>query len=182
MATIPLTAGITLLSGKMFDYLNPGATPLDFEDIVTLGNICRFAGHLPIFYSIAQHLVNCSYIVPPEFAYEALMHDRSEAFTNDIPTPLKVALPAFKALERTIEDATAPMFGLKPGMSPEVHLADRQMLGLEMRYVKGDFEQHEVLQGIEFEHLRALPDLDFTSWAPRRAQQEFRRRYEELRP
>ena len=180
--TIPLTAGITLLTGKMFDYLNPGATPLDFEDIATLSNICRFAGHLPIFYSVAQHLVNTSYIVAPEFAYEALMHDRAEAFTNDIPTPLKVAMPAFKALEREIEAATAPMFGVPVEMSREVHLADRQMLGLEMRYVKGDFGAHEVLQGIEFEHLRDMPGVDLTSWTPRLARANFQRRYEELRP
>jgi len=180
MAMIPLTAGITLLSGKMFDYLNPGATRLDVHDLVTLANICRFAGHLPIFYSVAQHLVNTSYIVPPEFAYEALLHDRSEAFTNDIPTPLKVALPAFKALEITIEDATAPMFGVPLVMSKSVKLADRQMLGLEMRFVKGDFEDHEVLQGIEFEHLKDMPGVDLTSWTPRLAKANFLRRFEEL--
>lgn len=176
--TIPLTAGITLLSGKMFDYLNPGATPLDVEDIATLSNICRFAGHLPIFYSVAQHLVNTSMIVPPEFAYEALLHDRSEAFTNDIPTPLKVALPAFKALEIEIEAATAPMFGVPVDMSPEVKLADRQMLGLEMRFVKGDFGEHEVLQGIDFTGLEKLVDL--TSWTPREAKQRFLARFTEL--
>lgn len=176
--TIPLTAGITLLSGKMFDYLNPSATSLDVQDIATLANICRFAGHLPIFYSVAQHLVNTSLIVPPEFAYEALMHDRSEAFTNDIPTPLKVALPAFKQLEISIETATAPMFGVPVDMSPQVKLADRQMLGLEMRYVKGDFGDHEVLDGIEFETLRPLVDLD--SWTPREAKKRFLARFAEL--
>ena len=177
---VPLTAGITLLSGKMFDYLNPGATRLDVEDIVTLGNICRFAGHLPIFYSVAQHLVNTSYIVPPEFAYEALLHDRSEAFTNDIPTPLKVALPAFKQLEITIEEATAPMFDVPLVMSPEVKLADRQMLGLEMRYVKRDFDRHEVLEGIEFEHLKDMPGVELQSWTPRQAKANFLFRFEEL--
>ena len=182
MTVIPLTAGITLLSGKMFDYLNPGATTLDIEDIATLSNICRFAGHLPIFYSVAQHLVNTSYIVPPEFAYEALLHDRSEAFTNDIPTPLKIAMPAFKALEITIEKATAPMFGVPVDMSPEVHLADRQMLGLEMRYVKGDYGQHQVLEGIDFEGLQHMPGVDLNSQTPRQAKANFLRRYEELRP
>lgn len=178
MTMIPLTAGITLLSGKMFDYLNPGATKLDVEDIATLSNICRFAGHLPIFYSVAQHLVNTSYLVPEELAYEALLHDRSEAFTNDIPTPLKVALPAFKQLEITIEEATAPMFGVPVVMTSAVKLADRQMLGLEMRFIKGDFEQHEVLEGIDFAGLERLVDL--TSWTPREAKQRFLARFAEL--
>jgi len=131
---------------------------------------------------VAQHLVNTSYIVDPVFAYEALMHDRSEAFTNDIPTPLKVAMPAFKALERSIEAATAPMFGVPIEMSPEVHLADRQMLGLEMRYVKGDWGQHQVLEGIDFESLQHMPGVDLNSQPPRQAKANFLRRYEELRP
>lgn len=180
--TIPLTAGITLLSGKMFDYLNPGATKLDIEDIATLSNICRFAGHLPIFYSVAQHLVNTSYIVDPAFAYEALLHDRAEAFTNDIPTPLKIAMPAFKELERNIEAATAPMFGVPVEMSPEVHVADRQMLGLEMRYIKGDYGAHEVLEFVDFEGLQHMPGVDLNSQPPRLAKANFLRRYEELRP
>jgi hypothetical protein len=180
--TIPLTAGITLLSGKMFDYLNPGATLLDVQDIATLSNICRFAGHLPIFYSVAQHLVNTSYIVDgdEDLKYEALMHDRSEAFTNDIPTPLKVALPAFKALEIEIERATAPMFGVPVEMSPAVKLADRQMLGLEMRYVKRDFGDHEVLDGIDFAGLERAPGVILSSLTPREAKQAFLSRFAQL--
>jgi uncharacterized protein len=176
---IPLSKGITLLSGKMFDYLNPGATQLDIHDLAQpLANVCRFSGHLPRFYSVAQHLVNTSLIVPPEHALEALLHDRSEAFTNDIPTPLKVAFPAFKELEQAIEEATAPMFGLPVVMTPATKLADRQMLGLEMRHIKGDHETYEVLEGIEFEHLKPLVDL--SPWGPRQAYYNFMQRYEEL--
>lgn len=176
---IPLSEGITLHSGKMFDYLNPGATPIDIHDLaLPLSNVCRFSGHLPRFYSVAQHLVNTSLIVPAAFAFEALLHDRSEAFTNDIPTPLKFAFPAFKELEIAIEEATASMFGLPLVMSAEVKLADRQMLGLEMRHIKDDHEDHEVLQGIEFEHL--LPLVDLSPWSPRQALANFMARYEEL--
>jgi hypothetical protein len=178
---IPLSKGITLHSGKMFDYLNPGATPIDVEDLaLPLSNVCRFAGHLPRFYSVAQHLVNTSLIVPREYAYEALLHDRAEAFTNDLPTPLKFAFPAFKELEVAIEAATAPMFGLSVEMSDAVKLADRQMLGLEMRQIKGDMEDHEVLQGIEFEHL--LPLVDLSPWTPRCAYAQFMLRFNEVRP
>jgi len=181
--TIPLTAGITLLSGTMFDYLNPGASKIDINDIATpLSNVCRFAGHLPMFYSVAQHVVNCSYIVPPAFAFDALMHDTAEAFTNDIPTPLKTALPVFKELECKIEAAMAEQFGFEYPLHPAVHLADRQMLGLEMRYIKGDHGEHEVLQGIDFEGLQHMPGVCLTSLAPRVARQLFLDRYEELQP
>lgn len=178
---IPLTAGITLLSGRLFDYLNPSADVL-LDDMVTpLSNNCRFAGHLPYFYSIAQHLVNTSLVVEggEDEQYEALLHDRSEGFTNDITTPLKVANPGFKTIEIEIERVTAPTFGVPVDMSPCVKLADRQMLGLEMVHIKGDRGAHEMLQGVEFEHL--FPLVDLTSWTPRLAKKRWLDRFEDLR-
>lgn len=176
---IQLSQGITLLNGQLFDFNEPGKIPVPIEVIANAaGNICRFAGHLPRFYSLAQHLVNTSRIVPPEHAFTALMHDTSEGFTNDITTPLKAAFPAFKELETRIEAAMAEMFGFEFPYPPEVHLADRQMLGLEMRHIKGDFEDHEVLRGIDFEYL--LPLVDLTTWSPERAKRNFMQRYEEL--
>jgi len=66
---------IQTASGKHFDYLNASTDDVAIEDIATaLSNICRFAGHLPEFYSVAQHSVLCSQIVPHEFAFEALLH------------------------------------------------------------------------------------------------------------
>jgi len=183
MTMIPLTAGITLLSGTMFDYLNPGASKIDINDIATpLSNVCRFAGHLPMFYSVAQHVVNCSYIVQPEFAFDALMHDTAEAFTNDLPTPLKTALPVFKDLEVKIETAMSKRFGFDYPLHPAVKLADLQMLGLEATYVKQLKEQWAVLDGVDFEGLQHMPGVCLTSLAPRVARQLFLDRYEELRP
>lgn len=181
MAQMELKDGITLLSGKRFDYNAPGACAVEIEDIAQpLSQICRFAGQLPYFYSVAQHAVNTSYIVPPQFAYTALMHDTAEAFTNDIPTPLKVAVPAFKALETDIEYAMGERFGFQFPLPAEVMLADRQMLGLEMLHIRGqDPRDHAILDGIEFEHL--LPLVELQTWTPRLAYANFMRRYKELR-
>ena len=179
MTSIPLTAGISMLSGSYFDYLNPEGCELTIEDIATpLSNICRFAGHLPMFYSVAQHAVNCSLIVPAEFAFDALMHDTAEAFTNDLPTPLKTALPVFKELEIKIESALSKKFGFVYPLGPEVKLADCQMLGLEATYVKQLKEKWAVLDGVEFEHL--LPLVDLTSWTPRLAKKRWLDRFEDL--
>ncbi len=72
---------IQTLSGKKFDYLNSTTDDVEIEDIANaLSHICRFSGHLPEFYSVAQHSVLCSQIVPPDFAFEALMHDAAEAY------------------------------------------------------------------------------------------------------
>ena len=52
---------IQTLSGKKFDYLNSTTDDVEIEDIATaLSHICRFSGHLPEFYSVAQHSVLCS--------------------------------------------------------------------------------------------------------------------------
>lgn len=179
VGAVPVTAGIETISGAYFDYLNPEAAEVTIEDLaVPLSNICRFAGHLPYFYSVAQHAVNASLIVEPEFALTALLHDTAEAFTNDLPTPLKWAFPAFKNLEVSIESAMARRFGFVYPLPAEVKLADTQMLGLEARYIKGVTDQWAILDGIEFEHLRPLVDL--AGWSPRMAETRFLNRYKEL--
>lgn len=180
MEKMQLSHGITLLSGKVFDYNDPAKADVDLEDIATpLSNICRYAGQLPIFYSVAQHAVNASYIVPREDAFTALMHDTAEAFTNDIVTPLKVAVPLFKELELRIESTMAEKFGFQFPLPPSVMLADKQMLGLEMQYIRGqDIREHAVLDGVEIEHLVDLVDL--TSWSPRLARSRFIERFNEL--
>jgi hypothetical protein len=49
---------IQTLSGNKFNYTNATIDDIDIEDIAcALSNICRFAGHLPEFYSVAQHSV-----------------------------------------------------------------------------------------------------------------------------
>ncbi len=64
---------IQTLSGKKFDYVNATVDDIEIEDIATaLSHICRFAGYLPEFYSVAQHSVLCSQLVEPEFAFAAL--------------------------------------------------------------------------------------------------------------
>ncbi len=70
-----------LFLGSIFYYDRINKDDIDINDIaVSLSNICRFAGHLSHFYSVAQHAVLCSQLVPQEFAFEALMHDATEAY------------------------------------------------------------------------------------------------------
>lgn len=166
---------LQLLSGNILDYDNPEALVCERDDmVVPLCNNCRWAGQLRLgsWYSIAQHAWNTAQIVEPTFRREALWHDRSEAFTNDMVTPLKRMFPALKALEVRLEHVTADMLGLPREMSPEVKLADLQMLGLEIQFLrKEDPSGYRSLDGIEFEHL--LPFVDLTSWTPRQAYYNF---------
>lgn len=178
--TIALSEGIQLYSGAFFDYNNPEASDVTIDDIaIALSHVCRFAGHVSHFYSVAQHAVNVSLLVPEYYAFEALMHDTAEAFTNDIPTPLKFAVPIFKDLELSIESAMAAKFGFEFPLPAEVKIADLQMLKLEKEALKphasGDWS---VLEGTVTDGLEALVDL--SSWPPPLARERFLHRFEEL--
>lgn len=177
--SIQLQEGIALLSGALFDYNNPADCEVTIDDIATaLSNCCRFAGHIHQFYSVAQHAVNVSYIVAPGHEYAGLMHDTAEAFTNDIPTPLKWALPVFKDLEVRIETAMSERFNFEYPLSAPVKLADTQMLRMEKEKLKRDTSRWQMLDGIEVAHLWSLVDL--SPMTARRAKARFLDRYTEL--
>lgn len=56
---------ITTGSGQHFYFCNSGPDIVYIEDIaLALSNLCRFTGHLDEFYSVAQHCVLASYLVP----------------------------------------------------------------------------------------------------------------------
>jgi uncharacterized protein len=178
---IVLSDGIRLLSGAMFDYSDPASCAVTIGDIAAaLSKVCRFSGHIHSFYSVAQHAINASRIVAPEYAFTALMHDTAEAFTNDLPTPLKFVVPVFKELEVRIESAMAARFGFTYPLPAAVHLADRQMLALEKDHLKRDHSVWECLVGIQYEHLE--PIVDLSPMTSDRAECLFLERFAELQP
>lgn len=68
----------------------PAANVISVEDIAhALSHICRFNGHIQQFYSVAEHCVLLSKMVPEEYALAALMHDAAEAYTGDLTRPMR---------------------------------------------------------------------------------------------
>ena len=137
----PAISGPTILlrSGNYFDLQDPSASRFEVSDIAhALSNICRFTGHTQRFYSVAEHSVICSHMVPPEDAMAALMHDASEAFIGDVSTPLKSLLPDYKSLEHRVEQAVWSRLGLPPTLPPSVKVADRRALAVEQRVCMGN--------------------------------------------
>jgi hypothetical protein len=173
---------ISLLSGAKFNYNKPEESDVTLTDLAyALSNVCRFSGHLPRFYSVAQHLVNTSYIVPARLAFTALMHDTAEAFTNDLPTPLKWAFPVFKELEVKTESAMAKRFGFEYPYPAEVKEADTIMLMLEKYHVKNCNDHWPMYEKYTREVVEPYLDrVDLTSWRPSIARNKFLARYEEL--
>jgi hypothetical protein len=148
--------------------------------------ICRFAGGVKHFYSVAQHCVNASRLAEvlfPGHEYDTLMHDTSETVTNDIPRPFKVEkIPGFKEIEERIEGSMARKFGSTYPLSNEVRWLDDCMLKLEQKVLlpwdKSNWTAIEYIGDVS--HLEHLVDLSEWDW--RRAKAEFLTRYEELRP
>ncbi len=131
-----MNASIQLSNGLYFDFLDPDPDVLDIWTIANaLAKICRFTGQLPgdAIYSVAQHSVIVSYLVPPEDAMYGLMHDAAEALVGDVAAPLKQLLPAYKEIEHRAEYAVAVAFDLPTALPPTVKRADLVALATEKR-------------------------------------------------
>lgn len=158
---------IQTLSGKKFDYVNATVDDIEIEDIATaLSHICRFAGHLPEFYSVAQHSVLCSQLVEPEFAFEALMHDAAEAYCQDIPAPLKALLPDYRQIETFVDELIRFKFDLPLTQSAVVKYADLTMLATERRDLDID-------DGTLWPILEGIPTSDIIQIVPLRPGQAY---------
>lgn len=95
--------------------------------------MCRFGGHCITFYSVAQHSVHVSKLVPPHLAFQALMHDAAEAYIGDMVRPLKKNMPEFQAAEDRLWETIALKFGLPRELDPLVKTADNVALMTERR-------------------------------------------------
>jgi hypothetical protein len=81
---------IQTFSGRSFHPLDPKASDVAIEDIAhALAMKCRFGGHCPVYYSVAEHSVRVSRRVPKELALWGLMHDAGEAYLPDVGAPIK---------------------------------------------------------------------------------------------
>lgn len=90
-------------TGRIFSLTNKNYEDIDIEDIAhALANICRFCGHSKYFYSVAQHSVLVAQKLPEHLKLVGLLHDASEAYLSDIPTPIKKMLPEYQKLENDL--------------------------------------------------------------------------------
>jgi hypothetical protein len=96
-----------------------------------LSMLCRYTGHVKKFYSVAEHSVLVSMVVPEELALVGLLHDATEAYINDLSRPLKKSLPEYKRLEERNWAAISTRFGLPFRLPSAVHDADTAVLKAE---------------------------------------------------
>ncbi len=137
-------------SGRQLDLIDPQPDMIDLVDIAHgLAHECRFAGQCRRFYSVAQHSILVSQIVPAEHAFEALLHDATEAYIKDIPSPIKRLLPDYRELEARIDSVIRTRFGLPLHKASDVAHADLILLATERRdLMNWDGSAWPCLQGI----------------------------------
>lgn len=96
----PSSPWIMTATGGQWPYLAPTPAHVDFRDIaLMLARQSRWNGATEVppgkIYSIAQHsVVVCHHVANPDWKLYGLLHDAHEAYTGDIPTPMKRALDA----------------------------------------------------------------------------------------
>ncbi|WP_407473485.1 YfbR-like 5'-deoxynucleotidase [Sulfitobacter sp. PM12] len=166
---------ILLSNAEYFDFDAPVFGPDVVEVIAhSLAMQCRFTGHCSRFYSVAEHSVHASHIVPPELSLIALLHDGAEAFCGDMAKPLKEMLPEYKAIEERIEAALFQHLGIELPLPSEIKTADRAMLAVEQGRAMGNADGWHYTHGVS----AARVELQF--WTPDEAKSQFLARYESL--
>jgi hypothetical protein len=109
-------------AGNIMDLLQPNVEEITIEDIANnLGKICRFNGQLKQWYSVAEHCVKVSQMVPERYKLQALLHDAAEAYVCDVPTPLKRLLgEKYTEIEERVARAIGVKFGVELVDLPKV--------------------------------------------------------------
>jgi len=141
-------------TGVKFDVLNPDPDNIRIEDMAhSLSNQCRYGGHCRKFYSVAEHSVLVMQIL--KYLLErkddrlktawlllgAFLHDTSEGYLVDIPTPVKLHLSNYIGIEHNLMDAIFLHFKLLNGDKdnpiqisyddPQIKFADKVALKFE---------------------------------------------------
>lgn len=167
---------IQTYTGGQFYPLEPSPADLNIVDIAhALSMLCRFNGHVKSFYSVAEHSVHVSRIVPPEQALAGLLHDATEAYLTDLPRPVKHSphMAEYRRAEAELADVIEEWADLPRGAfsTSDLKDADNAMLGLEAREL---MPYHPWMEA----YLPAERKLGL--WSPYGAKRRFLERYKEL--
>lgn len=127
---------INTYTGRAFYPLDATVEDVDVLDIAQgLAAANRFTGQTVEPYSVAQHSVLASQLVPPDDALAGLLHDASEAYLHDIASPVKrhARMDFYRAAEERLMAVIFARFRL-PWPPPEsIKSVDRRLRVTEAR-------------------------------------------------
>ena len=122
---------------EKFSPLNPHVNNIYIEDIGhSLSNLCRYTGHCPQFYSVAQHSLLVSDFCPKELKLWGLLHDAAEAYLWDILSEIKhksILGVIYQMHENKLLKVIAKRFNLDYPIPKEVKDADKRIYNYEIQ-------------------------------------------------
>ena len=150
---------INTFSGLKINLINPKPEQISIYDIARgLSNNSHFGGHVPEFFSIAQHCDLVCHLMENEnkFSQEellcGLLHDASEAYLGDMVKPLKVHIPKFQKIEDNMQKVILEKFKIDPNIMPKIKKYDKDAQYLEFTCF--------YRKGVSFEHLNPTESFE----------------------
>ena len=125
---------ITTYTGKHFKPTEPDPELFDIADIAhALSLICRGNGHVKMFWSVGEHCICCAKEakargLSDRMVLACLLHDASECYMSDVPSPFKKELPEYKMQLNAIDkamlwyDLTFLLGEKQESEAPELHI------------------------------------------------------------
>lgn len=131
---------IETYTGKKMYFLTPNYGMIDIRDIAhSLGLQCRFSGHTKKFYSVAEHCIRVSQWLHEhtncKIALQGLLHDATEAYLLDVPSPIKQYLGGYYEMEDTLASVILNKYSAGYPLNAQVKEADTIMLKNEARHL-----------------------------------------------
>lgn len=157
---------------RLINPLAPDPSMITIADIAhSLSMVCRFNGHVENFYSVAEHCVHVCDLLPVEHSLAGLLHDASEAYICDLPSPIKSSptLAGYRIAEDNMMRIIAAEYGFEYPLAPEVVAMDEALLHAELEHLfRGYFPYG------------TFPDaakVKIRCWSPKTAEQKFLSRF-----
>lgn len=168
---------IKVAAGHYVDLASPDPATVEIRSIAAaLSKICRFGGHCPRFYSVAEHCIHCTTLgadegVVGDALLAVFLHDAAEAYVGDMVKPLKNIMPGYAEAESRIEAAIEAAMGVDfRRWSDVIKRFDRAMLKAEkISMWPDDREKWAGFSDIEDR------EVSLRFWPPGEAEKEFLR-------
>ena len=144
---------ITTYTGQHFEPTNPNPELIRIEDIAhALSLICRGNGHVKTFWSVGQHCICCAREAAARglsnrMVLACLLHDASECYMSDVPTPFKNELPEYQDQEEHLLGIIYEKFlgsDLTEEEQKELKKIDHAMLWYDLEHLLGEIQYGEI--------------------------------------
>lgn len=181
------TGFVHTVSGETLEPVAGKISSVNLEDIAHgLSHMVRYSGQCWQFYSVAEHSLLVFDILrnlyPRDFEaqWAGLLHDATEAYICDLPTPIKALLPRYKELEESIGNQITETFDIRwtEQVKQRVKEADRIALALEVPNLFDDISDWEELVD-KYRHLNYIKE-DYGVLNPIQIRREFEKTVEDF--